>query len=56
MGGNLKQKALASSPSQDYPKPASDLHLHGSDSGACVRAVCTTPRPRMLPSLPLVTH
>lgn len=56
MGGNLKQEALASSPSHDYPKSASALHLHGSDSGACVRTVCTIPRPRVPPSLPLVTH
>lgn len=39
MGGNWKQEALASSPSQAYPKPASALHLHGSDSGICVRTV-----------------
>lgn len=36
-------------PLPDYPKSASALHLHGSDSGACVRTVCTIPRPRAPP-------
>lgn len=56
MGGNPKQEARASSPSQAYPGPASPLHLHGSHSGACVRTICTNPRPRVPPSLPFVTH